>query len=60
LNRKKLFGFLAITIIVATISLLISKYEGVMLSTGTLIMNSVNYKVLLTSPALASGIGEMI
>jgi len=40
---------------VGTISLSMSKYEGVMLSTGTLTMNSTNYKVLLTSPVIASG-----
>ncbi len=32
------------------ISLSTSKYEGEMLSTGTLTMNNTNYKVLLTSP----------
>jgi hypothetical protein len=37
------------------ISLSISKYEGEVLSTGTLTMNGVDYKVLLTSPAIASG-----
>ncbi len=42
---------------VGSISLSMSKYEGVMLSTGTLTMNGVDYKVLLTSPAIAS-VGE--
>lgn len=40
---------------VGSISLSMSKYEGVMLSTGTLTMNGVDYKVLLTSPTIASG-----
>lgn len=35
---------------VGNISLSISIYEGEMLSTGTLIINGTNYKVLLTSP----------
>ncbi len=43
---------------VGSISLSMSKYEGVMLSTGTLTMNGVDYKVLLTSPVIASG-GEL-
>jgi len=41
-------GFTAIT--VGHISLSISNYEGDLLSTGTLKMNSTEYKVLLTSP----------
>jgi hypothetical protein len=41
--------------IVGSISLSMSKYEGVMLSTGTLTMNNTNYNVLLTSPVIASG-----
>ncbi len=35
---------------VGHISLSISKYEGEVLSTGTLTMNNMDYKVLLTSP----------
>jgi hypothetical protein len=41
--------------IVGSISLTMSKYEGVMLSTGTLTMNNTNYNVLLTSPVTTSG-----
>jgi hypothetical protein len=40
---------------VGSISLSMSKYEGVMLSTGTLTINNTIYNVLLTSPAIASG-----
>lgn len=36
---------------VGNISLLISKYEGEVVSTGTLNMNGTEYKVLMTSPA---------
>ncbi len=36
---------------VGNISLSISKYEGEMISTGTLNMNGTEYKVLMTSPA---------
>lgn len=39
------------------ISLSTSKYEGEMLSTGTLTMNNTNYNVLLTSPVATSEIG---
>lgn len=42
---------------VGHISLSMSKYEGVLLSTGTLTMNNTNYNVLLTSPVMASGGG---
>jgi hypothetical protein len=46
--------------IVGSISLSMSKYEGVMLSTGTLTMNNTNYNVLLTSPVItSSGRSEM-
>jgi len=38
------------TSIVGNISLTISNYEGDLLSNGTLIINSTEYKVLLTSP----------
>ncbi len=43
---------------VGSISLSMSKYEGVMLATGTITMNSTNYNVLLTSPVIASGGGQ--
>ena len=43
---------------VGHISLSISNYEGKMLSTGTLTMNGVDYKVLLASPSIASGGGQ--
>jgi hypothetical protein len=47
--------------IVGSISLSMSKYEGVMLSTGTLTMNNTNYNVLLTSPVItSSGRSEML
>ena len=45
--------------IVGSISLSMSKYEGVMLSTGTLTMNNTNYNVLLTSPVIG-GRSEML
>jgi hypothetical protein len=40
---------------VGNITLSISKYEGVMLSTGTITMNSTSYNVLLRSPVVGSG-----
>ncbi len=40
---------------VGSISLSMSKYEGVMLSKGTLTMNNTSYNVLLTSPVMKSG-----
>jgi hypothetical protein len=43
---------------VGNISLSISKYEGQMLATGTINMNSTNYNVLLTSSVIASGGGQ--
>jgi hypothetical protein len=43
---------------VGHISLSMSKYEGTLLSTGTLTMNNTNYNVLLTSPVIASGAGQ--
>jgi hypothetical protein len=43
---------------VGHISLSISKYEGVLLSKGTLTMNNTNYNVLLSSPVITSGAGH--
>ena len=40
---------------VGSISLSMSKYEGVMISKGTLTMNNTSYNVLLTSPVMKSG-----
>jgi len=44
--------------VVGNISLSISEYEGEVLSTGTLTMNSTDYKVLLTSPKLCRSSGK--
>jgi hypothetical protein len=43
---------------VGHISLSMSKYEGKLLSKGTLTMNNTDYNVLLTSPVIASGAGQ--
>ncbi len=42
---------------VGSISLSLSDYEGALVSTGTLTMNSTTYNVLLTSPAMPSRVG---
>jgi len=41
--------------VVGKISLSMSKFEGVLLSKGTITMNGTNYNVLLTSPVMVSG-----